>query len=222
MVVKEPLGYTSQNLALGNWEDLPLGVQAPPHPATWPSSLGMASPPGTQGPGSPGLWAAATPMAAAPSPSILYSFNQGSRQGDTFLPFWNMELETQTWKGVCQDSGRWEVLLHPPSSHIKGRSSYGLLLFSYHVVWTPCDPMVNSMPDFPVLHCAPEPAQTHVHWASDAIQPSHSLSPLLLLPSIFLSIRVFSKESIPHIRWPKYWSFSPSNKYSGLISFRID
>ena len=47
--------------------------------------------------------------------------------------------------------------------------------------------------------------------------------PLLLLPSIFPSIRVFSSESVPHIRWPKYWSFSfsisPSNEYSGLISF---
>ena len=50
--------------------------------------------------------------------------------------------------------------------------------------------------------------------------------PLLLLPSIFPSIRVFSKESVLCIRWPKYWSFSfgftPSNEYSGLISFRID
>ena len=50
--------------------------------------------------------------------------------------------------------------------------------------------------------------------------------PLLLLPSIFPSIRVSSKESVLHIRWPKYWSFSfsisPSNEYSGLISFRID
>ena len=50
--------------------------------------------------------------------------------------------------------------------------------------------------------------------------------PLLLLPSIFPSIRVFSNESTLHIRWPKYWSFSysisPSNEYSGLISFRID
>ena len=50
--------------------------------------------------------------------------------------------------------------------------------------------------------------------------------PLVLLPSIFPSIRVFSKESVLHIRWPKYWSFSfnisPSNEYSGLISFKID
>ena len=50
--------------------------------------------------------------------------------------------------------------------------------------------------------------------------------PLLLPPSIFPSIRVFSNESVLHIRWPKYWSFSfsisPSNEYSGLISFRMD
>ena len=50
--------------------------------------------------------------------------------------------------------------------------------------------------------------------------------PLVLLPSIFLSIKVFSKESVLHIRWPKYWSFSfnisPSNEHSGLISFRMD
>ena len=66
--------------------------------------------------------------------------------------------------------------------------------------------------------------QTHVHWVGDAIQPSHPLSSLMLLPSIFPSITVFSNESVFHIRWPKHWNFriSPSNKYSGLISFRID
>ena len=67
-------------------------------------------------------------------------------------------------------------------------------------------------------------AETHVHWVSDAIQPSHLL--LSSSPSAFNlpSIRVFSKESVFHIRWPKYWSFSisPSNEYSGLISFRVD
>ena len=58
--------------------------------------------------------------------------------------------------------------------------------------------------------------------------PNHLIlcCPLLLLPSIFPIIRVFSDESILHIRWPKYWSFSfnisPSNEYSGLISFRMD
>ena len=66
-------------------------------------------------------------------------------------------------------------------------------------------------------------SKTHVHRTSDAIQPSHSLSPLLLPPSIFPSIKVFSNDSVL-IRWPKYWSFSisPANEYSGLISLRRD
>ena len=81
------------------------------------------------------------------------------------------------------------------------------------------------MSGLPVHHQLLESTQTHVHQVSDAIQPSH-LSSLLLLPSIFPSIRVFSNESVLHIRWPKYWCFSftisPSNEYSGLISFRIN
>ena len=87
-------------------------------------------------------------------------------------------------------------------------------------------PMDWSTPSFPVHLHPPEIAQTHVHWVSDAIQPSHPLSPLLFLPSILPSIRVFSNESALHVRWPKYWRFSfnisPSNEYSGLISFRTD
>ena len=77
--------------------------------------------------------------------------------------------------------------------------------------------------DFPVHHQLLELTQTHVHQVGDAIQPSHPLSPLLL-PAIFPRIRVFSSESVLHIKWPKYWSFSinPSNEYSGLISFRND
>ena len=82
-----------------------------------------------------------------------------------------------------------------------------------------------STPGFPVLHCLPEFAQTHVHWVTDAIQPSHPLLPLLLLPSIFPCILVFSSESVLHIRWPKDWSFSlsisPYNEYSELISFDL-
>ena len=82
------------------------------------------------------------------------------------------------------------------------------------------------VPGFPVFHYLLEFAQTHVHWVGDAIQPSHPLSPLLLLLSIFLSIRVFSSELALCIRGPKYWSFSfsisPANEYSGLISFGID
>ena len=62
---------------------------------------------------------------------------------------------------------------------------------------TLCDPMDNSMPGFPVLHYLLKFAQTHIHWVRDAIQPSH-LSPLLLLPLIFPSIRVFPSESALH------------------------
>ena len=84
-----------------------------------------------------------------------------------------------------------------------------------------CDPMDCSMPHHQLL----ELTQTHVHWVSDAIQPSHPLLSPFLLPSIFTSFRVFSNESGLHIRWPKYWSFSfnisPSTENSGLISFRM-
>ena len=86
-----------------------------------------------------------------------------------------------------------------------------------------CDPMDYSMTGFPVLYHLLELALTHVHWVGDTIQPSHPLCCPLLLPSIFPSIRVFSNESVLHIRWTKYWSFSlsPCNEYSGLISLMI-
>ena len=83
-----------------------------------------------------------------------------------------------------------------------------------------------STPGFPVHHQLPEFAQTHVNLVGDVVQSSILCHPLLLLPSIFPSIRVFSNESVLCIRWPKYWSFSfsisPSNEYSGLISCRMD
>ena len=83
-----------------------------------------------------------------------------------------------------------------------------------------------STPGLPVYYHPPEFIQTHVHQVTDAIQPSYPCHPLLFLPSIFSSIRIFSTESVLYIRWPKYWSFrfsiSPFNQYSGLISFRID
>ena len=87
---------------------------------------------------------------------------------------------------------------------------------------TLCDPMSCSTPDLPVHHQLLEFIQTHVHRVGDAIQPSHPCRPLLLLPSISPSIRVFSNESTLCIRWPNYWSFSisPSNEYSGLISLQ--
>ena len=81
--------------------------------------------------------------------------------------------------------------------------------------------MNHSTPGLPVHHQLPEFTQTHVHWVSDAIQPSHPLRPLLLLPPIPPSIRVFSNESTLRVRWPKHWSFSfsiiPSKEIPGLI-----
>ena len=89
---------------------------------------------------------------------------------------------------------------------------------------TLCNPMNRSMPGLPVHHQLPEFTQTLVHQVGDAIQPSHPL-PLLLLPPIPPSIRVFSNESTLRMRWPKYWTFSfsiiPSKEIPGLI-FRMD
>ena len=89
-----------------------------------------------------------------------------------------------------------------------------------------CDPVDCCMPSFPVHHQLPELAETHVHQLGDAIQPSHPLSSPSLPASFFHRIRVFSSVSVLCIRWPKYSSFSfsisPSNEYSGLISFKID
>ena len=77
----------------------------------------------------------------------------------------------------------------------------------------------------PVYRQLPELTQTHVHWVDDAIQTSHLL--LSLSPAFNLSQnQVSSMESVLHIKWPKYWSFSlsfsPSNEHSGLISFSND
>ena len=91
---------------------------------------------------------------------------------------------------------------------------------------TVCNPIDHSTPGLPVHHQLLEFTQTHVHWVSDAINHLIHCYPLILLPSICPSIRVFSNESVLHIRWPKYWSFSfsisPSNEHPGMISFRMD
>ena len=89
---------------------------------------------------------------------------------------------------------------------------------------TLCDPMDCSTPGLPVHHQLPEFTQTY-----ESMMSSNHLifcCPLLLPPSIFPSIRVFSNESVLRIRWTKYWSFSfsisSSNEYSGLTPFRMD
>ena len=97
--------------------------------------------------------------------------------------------------------------------------------FSHSVMSDSLWPMHCSMPGLPVHRQLLEFTQTHVHWVSDA---NHLIlcCPPLLPPSVFPSIMVFSNELVLLIRWPKYWSFSfsisPSNEYSGLISFRMD
>ena len=88
------------------------------------------------------------------------------------------------------------------------------------------NPMDCSTPGFPVHYQLPELVQTRVHWVSDAIQPSYPLSSPSP-PAFNLSqLKVFSKDSVLCIRWPKYWSFnfsiSPSHEYPQLISFRTD
>ena len=91
---------------------------------------------------------------------------------------------------------------------------------------TLCDPMDCSTPGLPVHHQLRSLLKL---MSIESVIPSNHVilcRPLLLPPSIFPSIRVFSNESALHIRWPKYWSFSfsisPSKEYSGLISFRMD
>ena len=91
------------------------------------------------------------------------------------------------------------------------------------------NPMDCSTPGFPVHHQLPELAHVFRLISVESVMPANHLflcHPHILLPSVFPSIRVFSSELALYIRWPKYWSFSfsisPSNEYSGLISFRID
>ena len=91
---------------------------------------------------------------------------------------------------------------------------------------TICDPMYCSMPGFPALTISR--SLLKLISIESVMPPNHLIlcHPLLLLLSVFPSIRVFSNESVLPIRWPEYWSFnfsiSPSNEYSGLISFRMD
>ena len=161
---------------------------------------------------------------------------------------WGMNARISGWAVYSQDPVSWSVLLYRLKLGWEDFTNEQLLIcvstaprlqkipsccqghksvqFSRSIVWPLCDPVACSMPGFPVHHYLLELAHTHVHRVGDAIQSSDPLSSLLLLPSIFLSIRLFSNESVLRIRWPKYWSFSfsisPSNEYSGLISFRME
>ena len=100
--------------------------------------------------------------------------------------------------------------LVPPGKIFEISQSVQSLSWVTQLCLTLCNPMDCSTPALPVHYQLPEPTQTQVHWVGDAFQPFHPLSSchLLLLPSTFASIRVFSNESVLCIRWPKYWSFN--------------
>ena len=120
-----------------------------------------------------------------------------------------------------------------PSCHYSGLRVFKVPIynkFQFSLVTqscpTLCNPMDCSMTGLPVHQQILELTKTHGHWVGDDTQSSHPLSSPFLLPSIFPSIRVFSNESVLHIRWPKNWNFSfsisPSNEHLGLIFFRMD
>ena len=105
-------------------------------------------------------------------------------------------------------------------------NGFSSIQFSHSVVPDSLQPTDCSAPGFLVHHQLPELAQTHVHQLGNAIQPSHPLSSPSLPVFNLSQHQGLSNESVLHIRWPKYWSFSfsisPSGECSELISFRID
>ena len=109
---------------------------------------------------------------------------------------------------------KWK-LLNPELGRLLSSLTFVVVVQSLSRVWL-SDLVDCSKPGFPVLHYLLEFAQTHVHWVDNAIKSSHPLL-LLLLPSVFPSMRVFSNELALCIRWPKFWNFSisPSNEFQG-------
>ena len=131
--------------------------------------------------------------------------------------------------GACSNSCPASQWCHPTILSSAAPFSFYLQSFpasGYFPESVFCNPMNRSTPGLPVHHQLRESTQP---MSIESVMPSNHLilcRPLLLLPSIFPSIRVFYKELVLRIRWPKYWSLSfnisPSNEYSGLISFRMD
>ena len=144
----------------------------------------------------------------------FYNQEENSHQKLTILPAWSwtsslQKLTKQT--AIILSCPACDILLWQPET-----TNVSVCCSVTKSCLTLCDRTDCNMSGFPVLHCLLEFSQIHIHWVS---------CPLLLLPSIFPSFRVFSNDSALLIRWPKYWSVSfsinPSNEYSVLISFRI-
>ena len=144
---------------------------------------------------------------------MVRGMREGGR-GDSFVPSAN-PLSSTT---VCSSF----FSSHNGNGHVLNISSVQLLscVWLFAIPWTAaCQDFLSIINSWSLLKLM----------SIESVMPSNHLilcCPFLLLPSIFPSIRVFSIESVLHIRWPKCWSFSfsisPSNEYSGLISFRID
>ena len=148
----------------------------------------------------------------------------------------NMSHLTDTWKAEDKDKWMglyWGQITNPSPVHTTLACVWAPEVISdlfYSVTnsgSTLCNPRDCSMPGFPVHHHLLK-YELLKPMSIESVMPSNHLilCHLLLLPSIFPSIRVFSNESACHIRWQQYWRFSfrirPSNEYSGLISFRMD
>ena len=161
---------------------------------------------------------------------ICLQCSQGATRGATSMPVRAQGEGASEIVRVDHGLERWTSKLDPcnwglpcprnvPSAYL---SSSQLLFMFFSHVWL----LATHGLQYNRLSCpspSPGASQTHVHWVSDTIQPSHPLS----APSPAFSLsqhQGISNESALCIRWPKYWSFiiSPSNEYSGLISFRID
>ena len=131
------------------------------------------------------------------------------------------------WGGRWEGGSGWGTHVHPWLIHVNvwQKPPQYCKVIQFSSVAQSCltlwDPMNHSTPGLPVYHQLPEFTQTHVHWVSDAIQPSHPLSS----PSPALNLSQHHG-LFKWVRWPKYWSFSfnisPSRDHPGLISFRMD
>ena len=163
------------------------------------------------------------PMDCSPPGSSVHRILQAGILERVAIAFSRESSQTGDWTRVSCIAGRFFIVW--AYLHVTVLSSVQFISLAQSCP-TLCDPMNHSTPGLPVHHQLLESTQTHVHCVGDAIQPSHPLLSPSFLPLMFLSIRVFSNESVLHIRWLKYWSFSfnisPSNEYSGLISFMMD
>ena len=146
-----------------------------------------------------------------------------------FCSMWDLSSPNRGPSSLCPLHQKHKVLTsEPPGKNPTLISLFSHLFYQFQFSSvaqscpTLCDPMNCSTPDLPVHHQLPEFTQTPS--IESVMSSSHLIlcCPLLPLPSIFPSIRVFSKESTICIRWPKSWRFSisPSNEYSGLIKVK--